>query len=112
MAANSEAMGALHDQVARVLSEALKGQELPGYTDEEGIEQPATIMLPSAAIIQAATKFLKDNEITCVASKDNALGELEAQMELRRAKRDKMKTDRLDRIAASDQHTFLTGLPN
>lgn len=110
MAANSEAMGALHDAVATVLAVALKGTELPGYTDEDGKEHPPTIMGPSAAIIQAATKFLKDNEITCVAAKDNALGELEAQMETRRQKRDKLRADRLDKITASEQRNFTDGL--
>lgn len=41
----------------------------------------------TAAEISAAISFLKNNNITCAPSDDNALGELEKIMEARRAKR-------------------------
>lgn len=88
MAATEKKLGALHEKVANVLIEALDGEELPGYTDPETDEEyPAKRIPPSAAIIAAATKFLKDNEITCAPSEDNALGELEQRMADRRSKR-------------------------
>lgn len=88
MSATEQRLGELHAKVAEVLSEALEGEELPGYKDEEtGEIVPPKKLAPSAAIIAAATKFLKDNEITCAASDSNALGVLEKKMEERRARR-------------------------
>lgn len=108
MAADETVLGDLHTAVASALSIAMKGQELPGFVDEDGEEHPPTILPPSAAIIQAATKFLKDNNITCVADKGNALGELEDIMRNRRQAR----ASRLDLQAATEQAGFLAGLPN
>ncbi len=88
MAATETKLGALHEKVADVLLEALDGEILPGYSDEESGEVVEDKRLPpSAAIIAAATKFLKDNAITCVPAENNALGELEAKMRERRNKR-------------------------
>lgn len=88
MAATEKRLGELHQKVAEVLIEALEGEVLPGYTDPETEEViPDKKLAPSAAIIAAATKFLKDNEITCAPSENNALGELERKMAERRAKR-------------------------
>jgi hypothetical protein len=110
MAADEKVLGELHTAVAKVLTEALKGQELPGYFDPETSQEvPGQTLPPSAAIIAAATKFLKDNNITCAPSKDNALGELEEAMKARRAKRIASKTDM--RVATEDM-AFMNGLPN
>lgn len=110
MAANEDVLGKLHTAVAEALSVALEGDLLPGYTDEEtGEEVEAKRLPPSAAIIQAATKFLKDNNITCTPSKDNALGELEEKMLARQRKRTASK---LDLATATEQTGFLSGLPN
>lgn len=110
MAADERVLGDLHTAVARALAEAMKGQEIPGYLDEEtGEETTGGMIPPSAAIIQAATKFLKDNNITCQPSKDNALGELEQIMLDRKNKR---LASRDDLRAATEQTSFLTGLPN
>lgn len=88
MSATEKRLGELHAKVAEVLIDALEGEELPGYTDPETDEviEPKKIA-PSAAIIAAATKFLKDNEITCQPSENNALGELEKKMAERRQRR-------------------------
>lgn len=88
MAATEQILGELHAKVATVLADALDGEELPGYTDPESGEvyEPKRLK-PSAAIIAAATKFLKDNEITCTPSESNAIGELEQKMQARREKR-------------------------
>lgn len=109
MAADEKALGELHNKVAEVLTIALDGDELPGYVDEEtGEEVPAKKLPPSAAILAVAAKFLKDNQITCVPSKDNALGELEEKLRNRNA----AKTSKVDFAAASEQMGFLNGLPN
>jgi len=86
MAASEKKLGSLHEKVTEVLLEALDGEILPGYGEgDEAV--PDKRIPPSAAIIAAATKFLKDNEITCTPAESNALGELEARMAARRAKR-------------------------
>lgn len=86
MAASETRLGALHEKVTEVLMVALDGEVLPGYEDGDTVI-PDKVIPPSAAIIAAATKFLKDNEITCVPSENNALGELEQKMAARRARR-------------------------
>lgn len=112
MAANEKTLGDLHDKVARVLSDALDGDELPEVIDEDSgeVTAPAKRLAPSAAIIAAATKFLKDNNITCVPTEDNALGELQRKMEERRNKR--IRLSEADIMDAKSQAGFLGGLPN
>lgn len=107
MAATEKRLGELHTKVAEVLIDALEGEELPGYTDEETgeIYEPKR-MLPSAAIIAAATKFLKDNEITCAPSESNAIGELENKMAERRRRRE---AGVIDFAEAAKQAQFLAG---
>ncbi len=110
MAADETALGGLHEVVAQVLVSVMKGRVVPGYTDEEtGEVFPDTVIPPSAAEIQAATKFLKDNNITCAPSKDNSLGELEQIMKDRQKKRAASRADLRD---ATEQAGFLNGLPN
>lgn len=88
MSATERRLGELHAKVAEVLIDALEGEVLPGYEDPEtGAVFEDKKLAPSAAIIAAATKFLKDNEITCRPSENNALGELEKKLAERRAKR-------------------------
>lgn len=97
MAATEKRLGELHHKVTEVLIVALEGETLPGYTDPETDEiVPDKQLPPSAAIIAAATKFLKDNEITCAPSEDNALGELEKKMAERRNKRRPQPVDLAD----------------
>lgn len=108
MSATEKRLGELHEKVAEVLIDALDGEELPGYTDPETEEVvPAKRLAPSAAIIAAATKFLKDNEITCVVSDSNALGALEARMAERRAKR--ASATKVDFDEAKEASTFRFG---
>lgn len=106
MAATEETLGELHKKVAEVLSDALDGEELPAWTDPEtGVEQPAKRLAPSAAIIAAATKFLKDNEITCDVSNNKDLQELEDKMAKRRA----MRPSAQDFLEASSSANFKFG---
>lgn len=113
MAATEDKLGALHVKVADVLIEALDGEELPGYEEEgpdgEVVVVPPKRMLPSAAIIAAATKFLKDNEITCTPSENNSLGRLKELAEERRNKRALTPTDLADATRAGG---FLYGAGN
>ena len=108
MAASERKLGELHNKVAEVLMDALEGEELPGYMDGE-VEVEAKRIPPSAAIIAAATKFLKDNEITCTPSESNVLGELEQKMAERRKRRGLIADDF---TAAGNQAGFMTGLAN
>lgn len=109
MAADETALGDLHTKVAEVLTLALDGEELPGFTDPDtGEVVPPKKLAPSAAIIAAATKFLKDNNITCAPAQDNALGELEKKMRARKAKR----VNNTDLANATEGMSFLAGLPN
>jgi hypothetical protein len=110
MAANETVLGSLHDVVASVLITAMQGRVIPGYTDEAtGEVIPDTVFPPSAAEIQAATKFLKDNNITCAPSADNSVGELEEIMRNRKAR---LRTvGGRDLEDATEQTSFMNGLP-
>lgn len=109
MAANEDLLGKLHEAVTGVLLQAMDGEVLPGYTNPEtGEEIPEKKMLPSAAIIAAATKFLKDNEITCVPSGNSKLADLKQQLKERR----ELRMSREDRMAAQESAGFLSGLAN
>lgn len=103
MAASETKLGALHEKVADVLLTALDGEVLPGYGEGDDAV-PDKLIPPSAAIIAAATKFLKDNEITCTPAENNALGELEQKMAARRAKR---AGNVVDFSAAADAASFM-----
>ncbi len=86
MAADEKLLGALHTAVANALIAGVTPKEVPGYVDEEtGEEIEGGVLLPSPAMLQAAAKFLKDNNVTCEPTKDNALGELEEIMNRRRS---------------------------
>lgn len=112
MAATETKLGELHEKVAKVLSDALDGEEMPGWTEQDAegndIVIPSKRMAPSAAILGVATKFLKDNEITCARSQDSALDSLATKMEAKRERR----ASRQDKSDAVGQAGFLAGLPN
>lgn len=83
MAANEDFLGLLHDATAQALMNKLKGTPI---LDENG-DETGEVIPPSAADIQAAAKFLKDNNITCAPSQDNKMGELEARLAEKSARR-------------------------
>jgi hypothetical protein len=113
MSANEDELGGLHNKLASTLSELLEGRTLPPELDEEGNEiAPALTIPPSAAILTVAAKFLKDNNITCVPSKDNAIGELERKMAARKEVRDARRASATDLAVATEDMSFLSGLPN
>lgn len=109
-AADEGTLGALHTKVAEVLIDALDGQTLPEITDEDGtVIQEETKMPVSAAHITAAIQFLKNNNITCAPSQDNALGELERKMKERQEKRAKRRDGNVvDFDAAREQANYLS----
>jgi hypothetical protein len=112
MAANEGALGDLHNKVAEVLIDALDGQTIPEITDEEGtVIQPETRMPVSAAHITAAIQFLKNNNITCAPSEDNAMGRLTDKMKERQARREARTkgANVVDFDAARESATFIGG---
>lgn len=112
MAASESTLGALHDKVATTLTKMLDGQKMPDYIDpESGDLVEGDTIEPSAAILTASIQFLKNNNITCTPAKDNALGELEAKMAERQAKRQR-KASPVDLSQATEQAGWLSGLPN
>ena len=64
----------LHEVVAKVI--AVQMEQTEEYLDEEGNLNVAYTASP--ALISVATKFLKDNSITCAIEEDENLGKLEA----------------------------------
>lgn len=107
--ADEAALGSLHTKVAEVLTEALDGQVLPDYTDPDtGEVEVGGKLAPSAALITCAITFLKNNNITCVADKGNALGALEQKMKERQEKRAARAT-RADIADADRQTAWLEG---
>lgn len=112
MSASEGALGALHTKLAEVLAEALDGQVLPAVVDEDGqVLQEETKMPVSGAVLTATIQFLKNNNITCAPSDDNALGELKRKMQERQERREarKAKPDATDLAAATEQATWLSG---
>lgn len=110
MAADEQVLGALHTKVAETLNVLLEGTPIPtGEQDEDGNEV-VQVMPPSAAVLTSAIQFLKNNNITCVPSKNNALGELEEKMALRKAKRATLTG--ADLASASESAGFMMGRPN
>jgi len=107
MAANETFLGKLHEATAKALMAKLEGIPI---LDEDGL--PTGEVVPcSAADIQAAAKFLKDNNITCVVDNDNELGELEQKLKDKQARRASRLTPQ-DIQAAEEQRDFMAGLPN
>ena len=107
MAANEDLLGQLHEITAKSLIDKIKGIAI---LDEDG-QPTGEIVPPSAADIMAASKFLKDNNITCAPSADNTLGELEQKLKDRQTRRASRLTPQ-DLKDATDQANFMAGLPN
>lgn len=98
MAASEGKLASLHDAVADALIDGVKGSKIPG-DEGELVSLP-----PSPALLQAAIKFLKDNDVTCTPSEDNKLGNLQEQLRKRRAEgaMPKELADALDEIGHSN----------
>lgn len=112
MAAKEDALGALHEALATILAEALKGQTLPAEYDEDGVLlNPETVIPPSASVMTVAAKFLKDNNITSAPSKDNAIGALKEAQEARAKEREARRARMQTPGAKADGLDFMDGLP-
>lgn len=109
MAANEKTLSDLHVKVAEVLADALDGQDIVDVDPKTGETKVMGKIAPSAALIQVATKFLKDNNITCTPSEDNAIGELKRKMEERAERR---RATKADLTTAQKDMNFMEGLPN
>jgi len=105
MAANEDVLGLLHDMTATALMDLLKGTDI---TDEEG--NVIGTMKPTAAVIQAAAKFLKDNNITCAPSDDNKMGELRDALDEKNKRREQRRASRAELNEATKEAGFLKGL--
>lgn len=70
-AAEEDKLGALHNRLADVFIAGLEGEVV---INEDGEE---VVVPPSPQFLNAARAFLKDNEIICVASKNNRIGKME-----------------------------------
>lgn len=109
MAANEQVLGALHVKVAEVLTDLLDGTDLPtGEQDDDG-NAIVQKLQPSAAVLTSAIQFLKNNNITCVASDTNALGALVDKQKAREATR--LARKEAMKIASQDM-SFMQGMPN
>ena len=64
MAASESTLGSLHVLVAQILKDRIGDKEVC-----------------TAADVNAAIKFLKDNNITCAPGKDNHVGELQDELD-------------------------------
>lgn len=106
MAANEDFLGLLHDATAKALMAKLKGTEV--LDPDTG--EVAHVILPTAADIQAAAKFLKDNNITCAPSDDNKLGELRDALADRNKRRETRRATRQELSEASREASFIKGL--
>lgn len=100
--ANEKKLGDLHGAVATVLNAQITHQVEETAFDEEGSEVPTGEFVYTAqpAVIAAAIKFLKDNQITCDAEVDENMNNL------RESLNKKQKHSRLKRAgtAAQEQH--------
>lgn len=105
MAANEDILGKLHDMTATALMALLDGTPI---LNEEGVEVGR--MMPTAAVIQAAAKFLKDNNITCAPSEDNKMGELRDALDEKNKRREQRRASRAELAEASQEAGFLRGL--
>lgn|SRR4051812_48607262 len=105
MAASEKALGNLHDAVAQALAKAVEGTTIPG-TDGEADQ----FFGPSPAMLMAALKMLKDNNITAVADKGSHLANLQEAMAKRREKRRISNVTSEDLDDADRQSDFMRGL--
>lgn len=113
MAADETKLGALHEKVAETLAKALDGTPIVEIDPETGEAKTVDVIPASAALITATIQFLKNNNVTCVPSQNNALGVLEEKMKERAAKRAERGQAKPADIAAATEHmNFLQGLPN
>lgn len=86
--ASEDKLGRLHEQLAEVLTECIKPQDVEEVDKETGQPTGKTIrLMPSPAHLAVAAKFLKDNEITATRGQSDALEKLTAAQQANRERR-------------------------
>lgn len=94
MTAPVDALGDIHAQLTETYKRMIAPREEPliikgeAQLDDDGKPIMVTVY-PSAAELQAANAFLRDNKITAAPKEGSALDELQKLMEQRRAARAK-----------------------
>ena len=88
--ATEEALGDLHNKVAKVMTNALDkvitAQENP-VTGEDG--EPVEVPV-NPALLSVVTKFLAENKITCAPQEGNAMSDLEKKLAAKKQTRRKV----------------------
>lgn len=77
--ATLSALGALHEKLALVMSEALDGES---FVDEETGET-TSFKATNPALFTAVAKFLKDNDVVAIPETEDAVTQLRDQLEKR-----------------------------
>ena len=110
MAAKESTLGLLHEAVAKILLTLMEGNKVE-VVDEETGEVTISMIPPSAAEIQAAAKFLKDNDITAVPDKNNTLGKLTDKFEKMKEDTERRRLALMEKQRERDSLGSLADLP-
>lgn len=94
--ASDSVLGLIHTLTAEWAISLLKGESKTAVVNKETGEVTEVTLRPSAADIAVIRAFLKDNNITCVPSDDNALGKLQRELESKQNKRTPPVLPKLD----------------
>ena len=100
--ADAGALGGLHELVTRAFIKKVQEREVTRVSKDG--EEVTEIVEPSAAELAAAVTFLKNNNITCAPSEDNAVGELKKLMDARRARSRPVLPDTMAELPSGDFH--------
>ena len=87
-AANEETLGALHNKVAKVMTNALDVFEAAqdAYLEKED-KVDEIVPEISASLLGVITKFLNDNKISCVGTESQEMSDLEQRLKNKQRKR-------------------------
>lgn len=97
-AATEEKLGALHDALAdNLLERLLHGEKV--WDSKSGMFIQLDSCTPST--LNVITRFLNDNDITCVAEEASRIGELQRAMDERRKRRGVKEGDKVIPLAVN-----------
>lgn len=102
--ATDKELGKLHAKVAQVMLKALESSDTAGllldeFMDElpekvvDFLEKQVTV---NPALLQAVTKFLKDNEVTCQIDEDESMSDLQKRLAEKRTRKSVGNVEYLD----------------
>ena len=80
------------------------------YEDEEG-NLVTKVIPPSAAELQAAAKFLKDNDITGAPDEGSSQAKLTDKFKAMTEQREAKRKELAEKMARADKYDMLEGLP-